>query len=149
VQSQVKDLSHMAFQVAAYEPYLELAQKLNALVGKSEPYNSIFLTSGAEAVENAVKIARGHTNRSAIIAFRGGFHGRTMLGVSLTGMSQPYKQNFGPFASEIFHTPFPDSYREMTTGRALEALEEVFATDIAPERVAAIILEPVQGAGAP
>jgi 4-aminobutyrate aminotransferase / (S)-3-amino-2-methylpropionate transaminase / 5-aminovalerate transaminase len=117
------------------------------LVGKGEAHKSIFLTSVAEAVENAIKIARAYTNRSAVIAFRGGFHGRTMLGVSLTGMSQPYKQNFGPFASEIYHTSFPDAYRGMTTERALEALEEVFATDIAPERVAAIIIEPVQGDG--
>jgi 4-aminobutyrate aminotransferase/(S)-3-amino-2-methylpropionate transaminase len=147
VEKQLKDVTHMAFQVAAYRPYLELAAKLNRLVGKGEPYKSIFLTSGAEAVENAVKIARAYTNRSAVIAFRGGFHGRTMLGVSLTGMSQPYKQNFGPFASEIFHTPFPDAYRDMTTERALEALDEVFATDVAPDRVAAIIIEPVQGDG--
>jgi 4-aminobutyrate aminotransferase/(S)-3-amino-2-methylpropionate transaminase len=147
VQKQLKDVTHMAFQVAAYQPYLALAEKLNALVGKGEPHKSIFLTSGAEAVENAIKIARAYTNRSAVIAFRGGFHGRTMLGVSLTGMSQPYKQNFGPFASEIYHTPFPDAYRGVTTERALEALEEVFATDIAPERVAAIIIEPVQGDG--
>jgi 4-aminobutyrate aminotransferase/(S)-3-amino-2-methylpropionate transaminase len=137
----------MAFQVAAYRPYLELAEKLNGLIGKGEAYKSIFLTSGAEAVENAVKIARAYTNRSAVIAFRGGFHGRTMLGVSLTGMSQPYKQNFGPFASEIFHTPFPDAYHNMTTERALEALDEVFATDITADRVAAIIIEPVQGDG--
>ena len=147
VEKQLKDITHMAFQVAAYRPYLELAEKLNRLVGKGEAYKSIFLTSGAEAVENSVKIARAYTNRSAVIAFRGGFHGRTMLGVSLTGMSQPYKQNFGPFASEIFHTPFPDSYRDMTTERALEALDEVFATEIAPDRVAAIIIEPVQGDG--
>jgi 4-aminobutyrate aminotransferase/(S)-3-amino-2-methylpropionate transaminase len=147
VEKQLKDVTHMAFQVTAYRPYLDLASKLNALVGKGEAYKSIFLTSGAEAVENAVKIARAYTNRSAIIAFRGGFHGRTMLGVSLTGMSQPYKQNFGPFASEIFHTPFPDAYRGMTTERALEALDEVFATQIAPDRVAAIIIEPVQGDG--
>jgi 4-aminobutyrate aminotransferase/(S)-3-amino-2-methylpropionate transaminase len=147
VQKQLKDVTHMAFQVAAYKPYLQLAERLNGLVGKGEAYKSIFLTSGAEAVENAVKIARAYTNRSAVIAFRGGFHGRTMLGVSLTGMSQPYKQNFGPFASEIFHTPFPDAYRDMTTERALEALDEVFATEIAAERVAAIIIEPVQGDG--
>ena len=147
VEKQLKSITHMAFQVAAYRPYLELAEKLNRLVGKGEAYKSIFLTSGAEAVENAVKIARAYTNRSAVIAFRGGFHGRTMLGVSLTGMSQPYKQNFGPFASEIFHTPFPDAYRNMTTERALEALDEVFATDITADRVAAIIIEPVQGDG--
>jgi 4-aminobutyrate aminotransferase/(S)-3-amino-2-methylpropionate transaminase len=147
VEKQLKDVTHMAFQVTAYRPYLDLASKLNTLVGKGEAYKSIFLTSGAEAVENAVKIARAYTNRSAVIAFRGGFHGRTMLGVSLTGMSQPYKQNFGPFASEIFHTSFPDAYRDMTTERALEALNEVFATQIAPDRVAAIIIEPVQGDG--
>jgi 4-aminobutyrate aminotransferase/(S)-3-amino-2-methylpropionate transaminase len=147
VEKQLKNITHMAFQVAAYRPYLELAEKLNRLVGKGEAYKSIFLTSGAEAVESAVKIARAYTNRSAVIAFRGGFHGRTMLGLSLTGMSQPYKQNFGPFASEIFHTPFPDSYRDMKTERALEALDEVFVTDIAPDRVAAIIIEPVQGDG--
>jgi len=91
VEKQLKDITHMAFQVAAYRPYLELAEKLNRLVGKGEAHKSIFLTSGAEAVENPVKIARAHTNRSAVIAFRGGFHGRTMLGVSLTGMSLPYK----------------------------------------------------------
>jgi 4-aminobutyrate aminotransferase / (S)-3-amino-2-methylpropionate transaminase / 5-aminovalerate transaminase len=147
VEKQLKDVTHFAFQVAAYRPYLELAEKLNRLVGNGEAYKSIFLTSGAEAVENAVKIARAYTNRSAVIAFKGGFHGRTMLSVSLTGMSQPYKQNFGPFASEIFHTSFPDSYRDMTTERALEALDEVFATQIAPDRVAAIIIEPVQGDG--
>ena len=147
VEKQLKNVTHMAFQVAAYRPYLDLAEKLNRLAGKGEAYKCIFLTSGAEAVENAVKIARAYTNRSAVIAFRGGFHGRTMLGVSLTGMSQPYKQNFGPFASEIFHTAFPDSYRDMTTERTLEALDEVFATEIAPDRVAAIIIEPVQGDG--
>jgi 4-aminobutyrate aminotransferase/(S)-3-amino-2-methylpropionate transaminase len=147
VEKQLKDLTHMAFQVAAYRPYLALAEKLNGLAGKGESYKSIFLTSGAEAVENAIKIARAYTNRSAVIAFRGGFHGRTMLGVSLTGMSQPYKQNFGPFASEIFHSPFPHAYRDITAQRALEALDEVFATDAVPERVAAIIIEPVQGDG--
>jgi 4-aminobutyrate aminotransferase/(S)-3-amino-2-methylpropionate transaminase len=147
VREQLELISHTAFQVAAYEPYIALAERLNALVGKGAPHKSIFLTTGAEAVENAVKIARGFTNRSAIIAFRGGFHGRTLLGVSLTGMSQPYKQNFGPFASEIYHTPYPDAYRGITTEIALAALEEVFATQIAPDRVAAIIIEPVQGDG--
>lgn len=145
VKSQVENLSHAAFQVLAYEPYIELAEKLNAMIG--EGYKSVFFTSGAEAVENAVKIARGHTNRPAIIAFRGGFHGRTLLGVSLTGMSQPYRQNFGPFAPEIFHVPFPNAYRGVTTADALTALEEVFATEVMPDRVAAIIIEPVQGDG--
>ncbi len=145
VKKQVEDLSHAAFQVLAYEPYIDLAEKLNTLVG--DGYKSVFFTSGAEAVENAVKIARGHTNRPAVIAFRGGFHGRTLLGVSLTGMSQPYKQNFGPFAPEIFHVPFPNAYHGVTTADALAALDEVFATDVMPDRVAAILIEPVQGDG--
>lgn len=147
VTEQLKNVSHTAFQVVAYEPYIALAERLNRLVGKGAAYKSIFLTSGAEAVENAVKIARAHTNRSAIIAFRGGFHGRTLLGVSLTGMSQPYKQNFGPFAGEIFHAAYPDDYRGVTTEVALAALDELFATEVAPDRVAAIIIEPVQGDG--
>jgi 4-aminobutyrate aminotransferase / (S)-3-amino-2-methylpropionate transaminase / 5-aminovalerate transaminase len=147
VRDQLKLISHTAFQVAAYEPYIALAERLNELVGKGAAYKSVFLTSGAEAVENAVKIARAFTNRSAIIAFHGGFHGRTLLGVSLTGMSQPYRQNFGPFAGEIFHTAYPDAYRGVTTEAALGALDEVFATQVAPDRVAAIIIEPVQGDG--
>jgi 4-aminobutyrate aminotransferase/(S)-3-amino-2-methylpropionate transaminase len=147
VRKQLELVTHTAFQVAAYEPYIALAARLNALIGKGAVHKSLFLTTGAEAVENAVKIARGYTNRSAVIAFRGGFHGRTLLGVSLTGMSQPYKQNFGPFAPEIFHTPYPDAFRGVTTEIALAALDEVFATQIAPDRVAAIIIEPVQGDG--
>lgn len=147
VSAQVRDISHACFQVAAYEPYLNLAAKLNQLVGGGEAYKSVFFTSGAEAVENSIKIARGYTNRPAVIAFRGAFHGRTLLGVTLTGMSQPYKQNFGPFASDVFHVPYPNAYRNITTEHALAALEEVFATEAAPERVAAIIIEPVQGDG--
>jgi len=147
VTEQLTRIGHTAFQVAAYEPYIALAERLNRLVGKGKPYKSIFLTTGAEAVENAIKIARGHTNRPGVIAFRGGFHGRTLLGVSLTGMSQPYKQNFGPFAGEIHHTPYPDAYRGVTVEAALAALDELFATQIAPDRVAAIIIEPVQGDG--
>ena len=147
VRNQLQLVTHTAFQVAAYEPYIALAERLNALVGKGAAHKSIFLTTGAEAVENAIKIARSHTNRPAVIAFRGGFHGRTLLGVSLTGMSQPYKQNFGPFAPEIFHAPYPDAYRGVTTEIALAGLDEVFATQVAPDRVAAIIIEPVQGDG--
>ena len=147
VTEQLTRVSHTAFQVAAYEPYIALAERLNRLVGKGEPHKTILLTSGAEAVENAIKIARGYTNRPGVIAFRGGFHGRTLLGVSLTGMSQPYKQNFGPFAGEIHHAPYPDAYRGVTTAAALAALDELFATQIAADRVAAIIIEPVQGDG--
>ncbi|MEZ2223357.1 4-aminobutyrate--2-oxoglutarate transaminase [Rhizobium sp. RCC_161_2] len=147
VEEQLKRVTHAAFQVAAYEPYIKLAERLNKLVGKGAAYKSVFLTTGAEAVENAVKIARGYTNRPGIISFRGGFHGRTLLGVTLTGFGQPYKQNFGPFAGEVFHTAYPDAYRGVTTEGAIAALEEVFATEIAADRVAAIIIEPVQGDG--
>ncbi|CRM31599.1 4-aminobutyrate aminotransferase GabT [Pseudomonas sp. 24 E 1] len=147
VQAQLQKVSHACFQVVAYQPYLDLAQRLCEMVGGEEAYKAAFFTSGAEAVENAVKIARAHTNRSAVIAFRGGFHGRTLLGTTLTGMSQPYKQNFGPFAPEVFHTPYPNAYRGVTNEVALKALDELLATQVAPERVAAIIIEPVQGDG--
>jgi 4-aminobutyrate aminotransferase / (S)-3-amino-2-methylpropionate transaminase / 5-aminovalerate transaminase len=147
VQEQLTKITHTAFQVAAYEPYVALAERLNKLVGKGEAYKSVFLTTGAEAVENAVKIARGYTNRPGIISFRGGFHGRTLLGVTLTGFGAPYKQNFGPFAGEVFHTSYPDSFRGVSSSDAIAALEEVFATEISPDRVAAIIIEPVQGDG--
>ncbi|AZV27235.1 4-aminobutyrate--2-oxoglutarate transaminase [Pseudomonas syringae] len=147
VQAQLQKVSHACFQVVAYKPYLDLAQRLCEMIGGEKHYKAAFFTSGAEAVENAVKIARAHTNRSAVISFRGGFHGRTLLGTTLTGMSQPYKQNFGPFAPEVFHTPYPNAYRGVTSEMALKALDELLATQVAPERVAAIIIEPVQGDG--
>ncbi len=145
VREQLERISHAAFQVAAYPPYLELAGRLNALIG--EGYKSVLLTTGAEAVENAVKIARAYTNRSAIVAFRGGFHGRTLLGMTLTGMTSPYQQNFGPFAPDIFHVPYPNPFRGVTAEISLQALEELFLTQVAPQRVAAILIEPVQGDG--
>lgn len=147
VREQLERLTHVSFQVAAYPPYIELAERLNALVGRGAGYKTLFLTSGAEAVENAVKIARAYTNRQAVIAFRGGFHGRTLLGVTLTGMSTPYRQNFGPFAPEVFHVPFPNPFRGCSAAASLAALEELFATEVAPDRVAAILIEPVQGDG--
>jgi 4-aminobutyrate aminotransferase / (S)-3-amino-2-methylpropionate transaminase / 5-aminovalerate transaminase len=147
VNEQLRNVTHACFQVAGYEPYVRLAARLNRLVGGDEPYKSVFLTTGAEAVENAVKIARAYTNRPAVIAFRGGFHGRTLLGITLTGMSEPYRQNFGPFAPEVYHAPYPDTYRGWTTQSALDALAELFATDAAADRVAAIIIEAVQGDG--
>ncbi|PTR20608.1 4-aminobutyrate aminotransferase GabT [Pseudomonas fluorescens] len=147
VQTQLQKISHACFQVVAYKPYIDLVQRLCELVGGQEAYKAALFTSGAEAVENAVKIARAHTNRSAVISFRGGFHGRTLLGTTLTGMSQPYKQNFGPFAPEVFHTPYPNAYRGFSSEMALQALNELLATQVAPDRVAAIIIEPVQGDG--
>jgi len=147
VQTQLTKVTHACFQVAAYQPYIELAKRLSHLVGGDVAHKAVLFTSGAEAVENSIKIARAHTNRSAVIAFRGGFHGRTLLGTTLTGMSQPYKQNFGPFAPEVFHTPYPNEYRGFTSDMALAALHELLATQVAPDRVAAIIIEPVQGDG--
>ncbi|GHS84182.1 4-aminobutyrate transaminase [Pseudomonas sp. PAGU 2196] len=147
VRKQLDTFSHICFQVAAYDQYTDLAAKLNNLVGGPEHYKSVFLTTGAEAVENAIKIARAYTNRPGVIAFRGGFHGRTLMGMTLTGMSQPYRQNFGPYAPDIYHTPYPNEYRGVTTEKALAALQEVFDTQIAADRVAAIIIEPVQGDG--
>jgi 4-aminobutyrate aminotransferase/(S)-3-amino-2-methylpropionate transaminase len=147
VRAQLDEMTHTAFQVAAYEPYIELATRLNALIGAGRPYKSVLFTTGAEAVENAIKIARGYTNRPGVIAFTGGFHGRTLLGMTLTGMSQPYRQNFGPFAPDIYRAPYPDAYRGCSTEQALQALEDLFTTDIPADRVAAMIIEPVQGDG--
>ena len=147
VRRQVGEISHASFQVVAYASYIDVAARLNAMVGAGEAYKSVLFTSGAEAVENAIKIARGYTNRPAVISFRGGFHGRTLLGVTLTGMSQPYKQNFGPFPAEIYHATYPNEYRGVSSDDALAELDHLFATDVAPDRVAAILIEPVQGDG--
>ncbi len=147
VTEQLQLVSHACFQVVAYPGYIELAKRLNRLVGAGEPFKSVFFTSGAEAVENAVKIARSYTNRPGIIAFDGAFHGRTLLGCTLTGMSQPYKQNFGPFPGEIYRVPFPNAFHNISEDHCLCALETLFAVQIMPERVAAIIIEPVQGDG--
>ncbi|WP_414442385.1 4-aminobutyrate--2-oxoglutarate transaminase [Burkholderia sp. 22PA0106] len=147
VQQQLESFSHVCFQVVGYEPYIRLAARLAELVAPDAGYKSVFFTTGAEAVENAVKIARGHTNRPGVIAFRGGFHGRTLMGMSLTGMSAPYKQNFGPFAPDVYHAPYPNAYHGISSDDALAAIQQIFATQIAADRVAAIILEPVQGDG--
>ncbi|WP_122312532.1 4-aminobutyrate--2-oxoglutarate transaminase [Pseudomonas coronafaciens] len=149
IQAQLTKVTHACFQVASYQPYIDLAKRLSLLIAGQSGigHKAVFFTSGAEAVENAVKIARAHTNRPAIISFRGGFHGRTLLGTTLTGMSQPYKQNFGPMAPEVFHTPYPNEYRGVTTEVALAALHELLATQVAPDRVAAILIEPMQGDG--
>lgn len=147
VTRQLGMVSHACFQVVAYPGYIALAQRLNKLIGGDEAYKSVFFTSGAEAVENAVKIARSHTQRPGIIAFDGAFHGRTLLGVTLTGMSAPYKQNFGPFPGEIYRLPFPNPLHGITEVDCLKALDQLFAVQILPERVAAIIIEPIQGDG--
>ncbi|HEX7263985.1 MAG TPA: 4-aminobutyrate--2-oxoglutarate transaminase [Candidatus Dormibacteraeota bacterium] len=147
VREQLDRFTHTAFQVVMYESYLRLAERLCEVAPGSGAKKAIFFSTGAEAVENAVKIARAATGRSAIVSFTGGFHGRTLLALSLTGTVNPYKQNFGPYAAEVYQTPFPYAYRGWTTEAALAQLGELFASVVAPDRVAAIIIEPVLGEG--
>ena len=147
VREQLEKFSHTCFQVTPYSGYIELAEKLNALVPGPTPKRTLFLSTGAEAVENAIKIARAHTGRSGTIAFKGGFHGRTMMGMALTGKVVPYKTGFGPFPGEVYHLPFPADYLGVSEDDALAALDLCFSADIEPPRVAAIIIEPVQGEG--
>ena len=147
VAAQLQRLSHACFQVTPYENYVALAERLNALAPGPGPWKTIFLTTGAEAVENAVKIARYHTGRPAVIAFGGGFHGRTLACMSLTGKVHPYKAGFGPMLPEVFHAPFPMEYHGMGAAQSLAAIEQLFKADVDPQRVAAIIIEPVQGEG--
>jgi 4-aminobutyrate aminotransferase/(S)-3-amino-2-methylpropionate transaminase len=130
-----------------YESYVKLAERLNALAPGQEAKKTLFLTTGAEAVENAIKIARAATGRQAIISFNHSFHGRTLMGMSLTGKATAYKQDFGPYAPEIYHTPYPYEYRGWSSERALDALRELFLTTVTPEHVAAVIIEPVLGEG--
>ncbi|MDE3115325.1 MAG: 4-aminobutyrate--2-oxoglutarate transaminase [Pseudomonadota bacterium] len=147
VRRQLELYTHTCFQVTAYEPYVALAEKLNARAPFRGPAKTILLTTGAEAVENAVKIARAATGRSAVIAFGGGFHGRTMLTMALTGKVLPYKKSFGPLPNEVYHLPFPVAEHGVTVDDTLRALALLFRADVEPSRVAAIIVEPVQGEG--
>ena len=147
VAAQLARLSHACFQVTPYENYVALAERLNALAPGPGPWKTIFLTTGAEAVENAVKIARYHTGRPAVIAFGGGFHGRTLACMSLTGKVQPYKAGFGPMLPDVYHAPFPVEYHGVSVAQSLAALDQLFKADVDPQRVAAIIIEPVQGEG--
>jgi 4-aminobutyrate aminotransferase/(S)-3-amino-2-methylpropionate transaminase len=147
VAAQLERFTHTCFQVTPYESYVALAERLNALVPGPTPKKTIFLSTGAEAVENAIKIARFHTKRSAVIAFTGGFHGRTLACISLTGKVLPYKAGFGPMLPEVFHLPFPMAYHGVTAEDSFTALEQLFKASVDPARVAAIILEPVQGEG--
>ena len=147
VKAQLDLYSHTCFQVLAYEPYVELAERLNMLAPGDFAKKSIFLSTGAEAVENAVKIARAFTRRPGIIAFTGGYHGRTMMTLGLTGKVAPYKLGFGPFPGEVFHALYPNALHGVSVDDALHSIELLFKNDIEPERVAAFILEPVQGEG--
>jgi 4-aminobutyrate aminotransferase/(S)-3-amino-2-methylpropionate transaminase len=147
VQAQLEQFSHTCFQVVMYEPYVRLAERLNALAPGDVDRKTMFLTTGVEAVENAIKIARDFTRRPAIISFTHSFHGRTLMGMSLTGKATAYKQHFGPYAPEVYHAPYPYAYRGWSTERALAALQEMFQTDVTPDQVAAIIIEPELGEG--
>ncbi len=147
VEKQLALYTHTAFQVTAYEPYIALAERLNALAPFPGPAKTILFTTGAEAVENAVKIARAATGRTGVIAFGGGFHGRTLLTMAMTGKVLPYKRKFGPLPNEVYHLPFPIPEQGVTVEDSLRALELLFRADIEPGRVAAIVIEPVQGEG--
>jgi 4-aminobutyrate aminotransferase/(S)-3-amino-2-methylpropionate transaminase len=147
VQAQLDAFTHVCVQVTPYESYIALAERLNALAPIPEPCKTIFLTTGAEAVENAVKIARAATGRPGVIAFAGAFHGRTMMTMALTGKVAPYKTGFAPLPGDVYHMPFPDAYHGVSAEQSLAALRALFKADIDPERVAAIIIEPVQGEG--
>jgi len=147
IQKQLEGFIHSCVQVMPYEPYIELAEKLNSKAPIQGKAKSFFVSTGAEAVENAVKIARAHTKRPGVIAFSGGFHGRTMLGMALTGKVVPYKTGFGPFPSDIYHARFPHSYHGVSVQDALDDIAHLFKYDIEASRVAAFIIEPVQGEG--
>ena len=147
VAAQLTKLSHACFQVTPYESYVTLAEELNRLAPGSTPKKTIFLTTGAEAVENAVKIARYATKRTAVIAFSGGFHGRTLACLAFTGKVQPYKAGFGPMMPDVYHLPFPMAYHGISAEESLAALDQLFKADVDPSRVAALIIEPVLGEG--
>jgi len=147
IAEQLDLFTHTAYQIVPYASYVELAEKINERAPGDFPKKTAFFTTGAEAVENAIKIARAATGRPGVIAFSGGFHGRTMMGMALTGKVAPYKLNFGPFPGDVFHAPYPNAVHGVTTADSIKAIEMLFKADIDPKRVAAIIFEPVQGEG--
>lgn len=147
VRAQLDSFIHACFQVTPYESYVALAERLNELTPGTMEKKTLLLNTGAEALENAVKIARAYTGRPAIVALRGGFHGRTFMALAMTGKVAPYKLGFGPFPAEVYHAPFPCDYRGPSGAEALAELEGLFKADVDPARVAAIVVEPVQGEG--
>jgi 4-aminobutyrate aminotransferase/(S)-3-amino-2-methylpropionate transaminase len=146
-QAQMQRFTHTCFQVMLYEPYVALAEALNKLAPLEGPAKTFFLTTGAEATENAVKIARAATGRANIIAFTGGFHGRTIMAMSMTGKVAPYKKGLGPSQPFVWHVPFPVLHHGVTVEDTLRHLDFLFRADVDPSDVAAIIIEPVQGEG--
>jgi len=147
LQAQLGRFTHTAYQIVPYASYVELAEKINVRAPGRSARKTAFFTTGAEAVENAIKIARAATGRPGVIAFSGGFHGRTMMGMALTGKVAPYKVGFGPFPGEVYHAPYPSALQGVTVADSQRALEHLFKADIDPRRVAAILFEPVQGEG--
>lgn len=147
VKAQIDRFTHTCHQVVPYENYVGLAERLNSIVPGDFEKKTVFVTTGAEAVENAVKIARAATGRNAVVAFSGGFHGRTFMGMSLTGKVFPYKDGFGTMVADVFHAPYPVPLHGISTEQSIAALQTLFKSDVDPSRVAAIILEPVQGEG--
>lgn len=147
VEKQLQAFTHTAYQIVPYESYIALAERINARVPIDGPAKTAFFSTGAEAVENAVKIARAYTKRPGIIAFGGGFHGRTFMTMALTGKVAPYKIGFGPFPGSVYHAHYPNELHGISTEQALQSLTHLFKADIAPDQVAAILLEPVQGEG--
>ncbi len=147
VEKQLQAFTHTAYQIVPYESYVALAERINERVPVAAPAKTAFFSTGAEAVENAVKIARAYTKRPGIITFGGAFHGRTYMTMALTGKVAPYKIGFGPFPGSIYHAQYPNALHDVSTEEALKSLERIFKADIAPDQVAAILLEPVQGEG--
>lgn len=147
IAAQLQRFTHTCYQVLPYESYVSLAERINALTPGKHAKKTCFFSSGAEAVENAIKIARAYTGRPGIIAFSGAFHGRTMMGCALTGKVAPYKIGFGPFPAEVYHAPFPVDLHGVSLDDSIKAIHTLFKSDIDAKRVAAIILEPVQGEG--
>lgn len=147
IAEQMDRFTHTCYQVVPYESYVELAEKVNELSPGTGPKKTAFFTTGAEAVENAIKVARAFTGRPSVIAFNSAFHGRTLLGMALTGKVNPYKLGFGPFPGDIYHALYPNAQAGVSIEDAKEALKHLFLADVDPKRVAAIILEPVQGEG--
>ena len=147
VSAQMAKFTHTCHQVLPYENYVRLAERLNAAVPGDFPKKTVFVTTGAEAIENAIKVARIATGRNAVIAFGGAFHGRTFLGMALTGKVDPYKKGFGAMMPDVYHVPFPQEIHGITTAHAMEGITKLFKADLDPTRVAAIIFEPVQGEG--
>lgn len=147
VEEQLKAFSHVCFQVTPYESYVRLAERLNAIAPVAAPAKTMLISTGAEAVENAVKVARAYTGRPGIISFSGGFHGRTHMGMALTGKVVPYKKGFGPFPADVYNVAFPNIYHGVSVEQSLDSIKALFKYTADPSSIAAIIIEPVQGEG--